>query len=207
MSHKLLLTSAAIVGAICLSTITSAVADTIYDMDLAVGVSSSVTGFIETNCNSCILVSTNNISPNITNFSLSLNIDGNPPVVLTPSNSDGFNVLGPDLTATPTGIFFNFGALDGATVFSIGQSGAAATSEFCLSANINSCNVPTPLIFISTGPGVFSEAFPGANTVEIASVASTSTTPLPAALPLFATGIGGLGLLGWRRKRKAQAVA
>jgi hypothetical protein len=33
-----------------------------------------------------------------------------------------------------------------------------------------------------------------------------TTTPLPAALPLFATGIGGLGLLGWRRKRKAQAV-
>jgi hypothetical protein len=32
-------------------------------------------------------------------------------------------------------------------------------------------------------------------------------TPLPAALPLFATGLGGLGLLGWRRKRKAQASA
>jgi hypothetical protein len=30
-------------------------------------------------------------------------------------------------------------------------------------------------------------------------------TPLPAALPLFATGIGGLGLLGWRRKRKVLA--
>jgi hypothetical protein len=27
--------------------------------------------------------------------------------------------------------------------------------------------------------------------------------PLPAALPLFATGIGGLGLLSWRRKKKA----
>ena len=27
--------------------------------------------------------------------------------------------------------------------------------------------------------------------------------PLPAALPLFATGLGALGLLGWRRKRKA----
>jgi hypothetical protein len=27
-------------------------------------------------------------------------------------------------------------------------------------------------------------------------------TPLPAALPLFVTGIGGLGLLGWRRKRE-----
>jgi hypothetical protein len=30
--------------------------------------------------------------------------------------------------------------------------------------------------------------------------------PLPATLPLFATGLGGLGLLGWRRKRKAQAA-
>jgi len=33
----------------------------------------------------------------------------------------------------------------------------------------------------------------------------TSQTPIAPALPLFATGIGALGLLGWRRKRKAQA--
>jgi hypothetical protein len=33
-----------------------------------------------------------------------------------------------------------------------------------------------------------------------------SETPLPAALPLFATGLGALGLLGWRRKRKAAAL-
>ena len=42
---------------------------------------------------------------------------------------------------------------------------------------------------------------------QIATEEIVSTTPLPAALPLFATGLGGLGLLGWRRKRKAQAVA
>ena len=35
----------------------------------------------------------------------------------------------------------------------------------------------------------------------------TMTTPLPTALPLFATGLGALGLLGWRRNRKAQAAA
>ena len=29
--------------------------------------------------------------------------------------------------------------------------------------------------------------------------------PTPAALPLFATGLGALGLLGWRRKRKLSA--
>ena len=31
-------------------------------------------------------------------------------------------------------------------------------------------------------------------------------TPAPAALPLFATGLGALGLLGWRRKRKVTAT-
>jgi hypothetical protein len=36
---------------------------------------------------------------------------------------------------------------------------------------------------------------------------NTATTPLPAALPLFASGLGALGLLGWRRKRKAAALA
>ena len=34
---------------------------------------------------------------------------------------------------------------------------------------------------------------------------STSTTPLPGALPLFASGMGVLGMLTWRRRRRAQA--
>ena len=37
-------------------------------------------------------------------------------------------------------------------------------------------------------------------------VSSIATTPLPATLPLLATGLGSLGLLGWRRKRKVQAL-
>ena len=36
---------------------------------------------------------------------------------------------------------------------------------------------------------------------------SWATTPLPGSFPLFATGLGALGLLSWRRKRKAQAAA
>jgi hypothetical protein len=36
---------------------------------------------------------------------------------------------------------------------------------------------------------------------------SVSATPLPAALPLFATGLGAMGLLGWRRKKKTAAAA
>jgi len=35
----------------------------------------------------------------------------------------------------------------------------------------------------------------------------SAATPIPATLPLFATGLGALGLLGWRRKRKATLAA
>jgi hypothetical protein len=32
-------------------------------------------------------------------------------------------------------------------------------------------------------------------------------TPLPAALPLLVTGLCTLGLVGWRRKRKARTIS
>ena len=56
--------------------------------------------------------------------------------------------------------------------------------------------------FISVGGGwIFESA-----DLIIQSPAQIAETPLPAALPLFATGLGALGLLGWRRKRKAAAT-
>ena len=50
--------------------------------------------------------------------------------------------------------------------------------------------------------------FTGTYSIEGVSGSGTfnvSPTPLPAALPLFVTGLGALGLLGWRRKRKNAA--
>jgi hypothetical protein len=54
---------------------------------------------------------------------------------------------------------------------------------------------------------IASEGFSLVNHLAVSGLAEVppSETPLPAALPLFATGLGALGLLGWRRKRKAQA--
>jgi hypothetical protein len=37
-------------------------------------------------------------------------------------------------------------------------------------------------------------------------ISGPGLAPLPAAFPLFATGLGALGLLGWRRKRMASAI-
>jgi hypothetical protein len=36
---------------------------------------------------------------------------------------------------------------------------------------------------------------------------AATVTPLPAALPLFAGGLGAMGVLGWRRKRRTRATA
>jgi hypothetical protein len=54
------------------------------------------------------------------------------------------------------------------------------------------------------GPTTFSSASNSGNPGAWSSVA---TTPLPAALPLFASGLGALALLQWRRKRKAAAAS
>jgi hypothetical protein len=56
------------------------------------------------------------------------------------------------------------------------------------------------------GPGNPSNPSGFSDPTQVVDFSLTAATPLPAALPLFATGLGGLGLLGWHRKRKAQAV-
>jgi hypothetical protein len=43
--------------------------------------------------------------------------------------------------------------------------------------------------------------------ITASAISDVEAVPLPGALPLFATGLGALGLLGWRRKRKAAALA
>jgi hypothetical protein len=60
---------------------------------------------------------------------------------------------------------------------------------------------PTPLTslaisFATTGS-------PTISPVNFTGVSGLQVVPLPATLPLFASGLGALGLLGWRRKRKS----
>jgi hypothetical protein len=70
-----------------------------------------------------------------------------------------------------------------------------------LTAELNVHDVDGQITFawlqtIDPNPSFPDEGFNGANL-------GTITTPLPTALPLFASGLAGLGLLGWRRKKAA----
>jgi hypothetical protein len=61
-------------------------------------------------------------------------------------------------------------------------------------------------LVLNPGSEFIANRFGEATDHKVVSLSATfSQVPLPAALPLFATGLGALGLLGWRRKRKAAA--
>jgi hypothetical protein len=89
------------------------------------------------------------------------------------------------------------GTTDGDQFFEIVTQGpAAGENDFGSTGQCVASLDPTCGVFYADtahtydNPGIWSAA-----TIE-------SATPLPAALPLFATGLGAFGLLSWRRKRK-----
>ena len=52
--------------------------------------------------------------------------------------------------------------------------------------------------------GIHVQGFAGEGSESFVNV---SPIPLPAALPLFGTGLGIMGFIGWRRKRRIAAAA
>ena len=117
-----------------------------------------------------------------------------------------------DLLSTPPGtytlvdanyfILTNGVITGGALVFSRNYALPSYTPEnweFCLAVSIDGyCGGPTSAYLKGPGGIVQSD-------LAVVGLESPVATPLPAALPLFATGLGALGLLGWRRKRKQVA--
>jgi hypothetical protein len=133
------------------------------------------------------------------------------PYIINSVNTNPFlqNILTITLPTAVTAFGLDFGT------FSKGGTPVAFTlsNGFAISRGTGGFEQAQFLGFISTVPfstitlkTAFSGDFYDSWVVTDVTTAS-ATTPLPATLPLFATGLGALGLLGWRRKRKAVAIA
>lgn len=131
---------------------------------------------------------------------------------LTPGDSDTFNV-------SPSECTLDISSTTGAYL------GISSESPLTLDFQVNGGTVLTPFsdpTFVETtnfelyfGPGAWAIGFyaPANDPMGSLSVLNLDLpldgsfgTPLPAALPLFASGLGAMGLFGWRRKRKKPAA-
>ena len=84
----------------------------------------------------------------------------------------------------------------------------AIGSQYTISFMLSDNGSLTTFSALSTNGNVTDTGGNGIDLLVYAGALPTpANVPLPGALPLFATGLGALGLLGWRRKRKAQAAA
>lgn len=103
---------------------------------------------------------------------------------------------------------FNVGSAQSADITKLVFSSTGALTD--IGASITISSPADTLIYQTSGLNYLFEN-PHGHSLEsgIYSVsAPVSTTPLPDALPLFATGLGLIGMLGWWRKRKgASAIA
>jgi hypothetical protein len=193
----------------------------------------SVTGSVFTTCDQC-LIGANDVSywkftlsgPNSSAYTIaSLNMP-DPGVILAGGQDP--------LYALPQGIFFDgLREYQGFVAFS-DPGNPAAELIFNVFAPDNSSSDIDYLIDLSFGQGgvsslsysKFHNSFYPFGGYQIATLQGTiactnficrrearreereiEATPLPAALPLFAIGLGAMGMFGWRRKRKTAAVA
>jgi hypothetical protein len=117
-------------------------------------------------------------------------------------NDSTVNVAGNSLYATPSQLTFNYSILG--SIFSFATTITPVNrvdlewNSFVLNGGVIEIYADAPLltppVFVSSitygEPGIF----------------TIGSTPLPAGLPLFGTGLGLMGLFGWRRKRKNAAA-
>ena len=128
-------------------------------------------------------------------------------LVVEPSNTT-LNVT--RFTVPTTGVYNISGSFSDLQIASVGLSIVVdGTTKFSAAFDGSSNHQPSipfelASIFLTQGTNVdFIIDSLGQYAFDVVGLqAEISEVPLPAALPLFATGLGVLGLLGWKRERK-----
>lgn len=131
---------------------------------------------------------------------LALNVRANLDFITTSVTNANLSFLA--LTVPCTGCTISYQAwIDFVVVASGSTNGAVANNSISLgNLSAGSHTLTLAMLTSNASSGHFLAEF---DNVLIAGDAAVAETPLPAALPLFATGLGALGLMRWRRKRKA----
>ena len=117
-------------------------------------------------------------------------------------------------TVSASAPFITGGIVD---VTATGSDGASASDSF-RADNVNDPFAPvstsqdftftgatdlTSLSISTATSSIIGGNVPTVTGIDFSGISGISQVPLPATLPLFATGLGALGLLGWFRKRKS----
>ena len=111
------------------------------------------------------------------------------------------------LVASNGGLYWNFAGSGGNTEFCFCVWKSPYQSDEFLNFYRNATNNNSMDYYFLYGQDFYFD-FPQTGNLLLGTLTSSdiTATPIPATLPLFATGLGALGLLGWRRKRKAASA-
>jgi hypothetical protein len=188
--HSTILRSlkAAAIGCAALSFVTcsNAFADIVYNVNIVSG-SNSVVGQITTDGSLGTV-----IAADIVDFSLTItNTSGS--AVLSPGTLANFQVGGSDLTATSSGLFYNFASTDlsgyvlllGAQALCLNNSGPGCYGNFVSSIVLFNGDVTS---------------IPEIGNVQIGT--AVGAVPEPSTWAMMILGFAGVGLIAYRRKSK-----
>jgi len=180
----------------------SQAAATTYTVDATAG-SATMTGTITTDGTLGVLT-----AGNLTDWNLVIDFGAGfiAPLTGPLSGNNSGVVLTGLLSATSTQLLFDFGSTDpNASEFEIVQLGTLPFYGVLWSAaNGSRLASSIDLAFIPTNSGDDEVDHITGLSAEVLPIAQVET-PLPAALPLFASGLAALGLLGRRRKKGPRA--